>query len=419
MAELSERTPPRSPSAPQPSGAGRARELARSIGLPFLASRLVIWFVLVFALLSLPAALRVGAQEDAPAYSHDLGWLTDVWARWDSIHFLAIAQYGYDDPLGKASSAFYPLYPALVGLVGRILLGHYVLGGLLVSLAACLVAACLLYELARIRLGDSVALRSVIFLGVFPYALFLQAVYSESLFLALAVGAFLAAERRRMTTAAVLTGLAMLTRPTGYALLAALAVIAWQGRNRAGDLARLLIAPALFALYPLFLWYQIGDPLSFVHAEDDWGRSIAPGGPFSGLWQGVRAAWFGARQLVSGTAEHPFWVAVEPDRFAVMNLEILAYIVLFTTLSVIAWRRLGAPYGVFSLACIALAVSAPSSFNPNPLISFPRYAMVIFPAFIALAAIARRPWLVAGIAGTGALLLGVNLLRWAAWQFIA
>ena len=47
---------------------------------------------------------------DDPALTHDLGAVTDVWARWDSVHFLRIAEHGYS----TAEAAFYPLYPALV-----------------------------------------------------------------------------------------------------------------------------------------------------------------------------------------------------------------------------------------------------------------------------------------------------------------
>src|SRR5262249_23315159 len=218
---------------------------------------------------------------------------------------------------------------------------------------------------------------------------------------------------------ATLAGLAMLTRPTGVAVVAALAVAAWQGNDRARDFARLLIAPALFLVYPLVLWQQIGKPFAFLHAEREWGRSVSPPGPPDALWEGGRAAWFGARQLLSGSAQHPFWTTVDPDRVALMNLENLAYVVGFAVLGVVAWRKLGAPYGVYALACVALALSAPSNTYPYPLLSFPRFALVIFPAFVALAAVARRPWLVAGIAGTSMLLLGVNLLRWAAALFIA
>jgi dolichyl-phosphate-mannose-protein mannosyltransferase len=399
------------------TGNGWRTRLLRPVAAPFLASRLVIWLVAVYAVLSLPEALRRTAPGALPRSVSDTGYVTDVWARWDSGNFVLVAQHGYDLP-GHTLAAFYPLYPALVGLLGRLLLGNEVLAAVLVSLAAAVVSACLLYELARRRLGDSVALRAVVFLGVFPYALFLQAVYSESLFLALALGALLAAESRRMALAATLAGLSLLTRPTGVMVVAALAVLAWQSSDRRRSLAWLALAPAIFALYPLLLWQQLGRPFAFLHAEREWGRSFSPFGPLGGLWDGGRAAWFGLRQLLTGSAQHPYWTSIDPDRVALMNLENLAYVVAFTALSIVAWRRLGAAYGVYALGCIALALSAPSHTYPYPLLSFPRFALVIFPAFVALAAVARRPWLVAGIAGTGALLLGVNLLRWSAGHFI-
>src|SRR5262249_15143743 len=153
----------------------------------FLASRLVIWLVTLFAFLSLPASLREGQPWAAQDSSSRLAYVTHIWSRWDGVKFPLIAQYGYAHPTGQLSPAFYPLYPGVVAVLGRVLLGHYVLAALIVSLAAAAAAACLLYELARRRLGDSVALRAVVFLGVFPYALFLQATYSESVFLALAI----------------------------------------------------------------------------------------------------------------------------------------------------------------------------------------------------------------------------------------
>ena len=112
---------------------------------------------------------------------HDLGYFTDIWARWDSDFFLRIAQNGYDD----ASAAFHPLYPALIAVLGRAFFGHYVLAGLVISLLCCLGSFVLLHRLAEQHLGAEGAVRSVLYLAVFPMALFLQAVYSESLFLLL------------------------------------------------------------------------------------------------------------------------------------------------------------------------------------------------------------------------------------------
>ena len=142
---------------------------------------------------------------DDPALTHDLGWVTDVWARWDSVWFLRIAEHGYGAASG-AAAAFYPLYPLTLAGLGRALGGHFVVAGIVVSLTATYVAFLLLHRLAEERLGADGARRAVLYLAVFPMALFLQAVYSESLFLALTVAAFLLAERNRWLAAGAVTG---------------------------------------------------------------------------------------------------------------------------------------------------------------------------------------------------------------------
>ena len=99
---------------------------ARSAVEIFLWSRGVIWLGALLALATLvPMRNPRAGRWDDPALTHDLGGVTDVWARWDSVHFLRIAEHGYS----ASEAAFYPLYPALVAGVGRALGGHYVLGG--------------------------------------------------------------------------------------------------------------------------------------------------------------------------------------------------------------------------------------------------------------------------------------------------
>src|SRR4051794_19647607 len=192
---------------------------------------------------------------DGPVF-HDLGPLTDVWARWDSGWFLRIAEHGYHS---GAETAFYPLYPGLLAGLGRAFGGHYVVAGVALSLAACFVSFLLLHRIAEERLGADGARRAVLYLAFFPMALFLQAVYSESVYLLLTIGVFLLAERRRFLEASVLAGLALLARPTGIALLPPLALMAWRSPLRGRALASLAAAPAIFAVFPLVLWQQTGD----------------------------------------------------------------------------------------------------------------------------------------------------------------
>jgi dolichyl-phosphate-mannose-protein mannosyltransferase len=335
------------------------------------------------------------------------------------VWFLRIAEHGYGGA-EEAAAAFYPLYPLLVGLLGRILLGHYVLAGILISLAATLGAFALLYRLAEPKLGSGGARRAVLYLAVFPFAVFLQAVYSESLFLLLALASFLLAERGSFLRSGVAAGLAWLTRPIGVALLPALALIAWRSPHRRAALVRLATAPALFAAYPLFLWWRIGDPLAFIRAEDVWSRHLSWAGPLGGLWEGLRAGWAGMRQLASGPDATRYWSAVQdtdPDRVAAVNLEQLAFLVVFVALAVIAWRQFGAPYGLFAALSLAVPLSVPS--ERWPLLSVPRFGLVVFPFFLALATLGARPRVHTAVVVVSAILLGVVCAQWALWQWVA
>jgi Gpi18-like mannosyltransferase len=138
----------------------------------------------------------------------DLGYATELWVRADAGWFVAIARHGY---LRNGGAVFYPLYPLGVGLLGRVFGGYYVTAGIVFSLACCAGAFFLLYKLALPRLGADGARRALLYLALFPMSLFLQAVYSESLYLVCCLGAFVLAERRNCLGTAAATGLAMLT----------------------------------------------------------------------------------------------------------------------------------------------------------------------------------------------------------------
>jgi hypothetical protein len=386
----------------------------------FIWSRLAIWLAALFALFAFePSQNPDAARWDDPSVTHDLGAVTDVWARWDSVWFLRIAEHGYEH-LSSSATAFFPLYPAAVGLLGRVLLGHYVLAGIVVSLATGLATFVLVYRLAEDKIGADGARRAVLYLALFPMALFLQAVYSESLYLMLTVVAFLAAERRRFLGAGLASGLALLTRPVAVALLPALAIFAWRSARPGRNLAQLAVAPLVFATYPLLLWAQQGDPWTFLHAEGYWSRTLSPIGPLGGVWDGLRAGWAGIRQVASGSHVHSYWPEVQrtdPMRVAAVNLECLAALGLFTFLAIVAWRRFGAPYGLFSALSLAIPLSMPS--DRWPLLSLPRLGLGIFPLFLALAVIGGRPRVHTAIVSVSALFLGVAIVQWALWQWVA
>src|SRR4029079_9159140 len=141
------------------------------------------------------------------------------------------------------------------------------------------------------------------------------------------------------------------------------------------------------------------------------------------LWDALRAGWAGVQQLASGSNEHVYWTAVSPAdsvplRTAVLSLELLGFLGVFIALTVVAWRRFGAPYGLFAALSLALPLSVPSS--RWPLLSLPRFGLAIFPLFLALAWIGGlRPRANAAIVATSAVLLGVFVVQWTLWDWVA
>ena len=57
---------------------------------------------------------------------------------------------------------------------------------------------------------------------------------------------------------------------------------------------------------------------------------------------------------------------------------------------VVCWRRLPAAYTVFAVVSLLLPIAYPT--HSTPLLSFPRFVLVDFPLFVALAVlVVRRP----------------------------
>lgn len=409
------------PAREQPALAARLWAAVRPVVGVFLWSRATVWLIALFTLLAFEPnrSLSPIAQASmAPFLTNDLGWMTDVWAHWDSVWFLQIAHSGYG--LSGQASAFYPLYPGLVAALGRVFGGHYVAAGIVVSLTATLASFALLYTLGKRLLGEDGAWRAVLYLAVFPMAMFLGAVYAESLLLALMLGAFLCAERGHWLWAWILTGLALLTRLAGAALIPALVLLAWRSPSRRRALAGLPLVAVEFAVFPILLWRQTGDALGFVHAEKIWSRQLATLGPLSGAWEGVKAGVTGLARILT---HHP----VQRRAFAsgsdytlltsAFNVQALLFLAVFVFLTVVAWRRFGAVYGLFAAASLLIPLSSPNR-GGWPLLSLPRFGVTIFPLFLALAALGQRPKVHSAIVAVSAAGLGLVTVQWALWQWM-
>jgi hypothetical protein len=315
---------------------------------------------------------------DAYGPASDLAFRT--FSQWDARWFLQISLHGYEEV--PQAAAFFPVYPALVHALAWVT-GSELVAGVLISLAAGAVAAWVLAELARPLLGRRGAHDAVLYLALYPIGFVFTSLYSDGLFLALAAGSFLAAARGRPVLAGVLGGLATGTRLIGLALLPALALLLWGGRDRRAlaRLVPLLLIPAAVGLYALYLDRQLGDPWAFTSAQADWNREASLLGPLDGLRDAVLAAGRGARDLVDMPPGGPG----HDQRVGLWNVSHLALLAVAVWLTWVAWVRLGAAFGAYSAATLAIALAAPA--EGFPLVSLPRFLLADFPLFLALAAV--------------------------------
>ena len=345
--------------------------------------RAVFWLGAALAFLWSPAAVA-GGKTVFRAYEGRSDLLFGTFAEWDAGWFVAIAEHGYES---RQSSAYFPVYPLLVRAVSLVT-GSTVVAGVLISLVAAGVAAILIAELARPLLGERGARDSVLFLALYPTAFVFTSIYSDGLFLALSAGAFLAALRQRPWLAGILGGLAVGTRLLGLALLPALLLALWPRGWSVREVARplpLLALPGALAVYALYLDRQLGSWDVFAEAQREfWQRHTPTLGPLGGLWESADFAYHGAAQL----ALHLPRTGETFDRFDQIAVWfVLHFLLLLAAIALtwVAWRRLGAAFGLYSLTTLVVLLS--STVTWFPLASLPRYLLADFPLFLALASL--------------------------------
>lgn len=290
----------------------------------------------------------------------------DAGIRNDALWYVRIVQHGYSFSTHHLSSiAFYPLYPLLVKSLS-LLIGNAFVAGMVAS-TTCLFGAIFLLHawMADRNMGTKTPAAVLCFL-FFPWSLFYVAMYSESLYLLLVLGAFLWYERGQWWLAALCTFLLALDRPTGILIVPALATLFYQRPTR--TFAALAPLATGLAGVGLFAGYQ----------------AIALGSP-TASWQAATVPpWSrGFRQAVLDVTLHarpgfPTWYV---GFMLAIGLLVLATVP-------VVYRRLGAAYALFA----ALTVILPAA---SGLTSLERYVITDFPIFVALSCTSHRRLLAA------------------------
>ena len=339
----------------------------KSILFPFVVTRSIWVLVAYFA---------VGNYMPNPSYEiyTKRGYFLtrifplDIFAHWDSGWYFSIIKNGYQAPaqwgISYSNMAFFPLYPYLVKSLGWFGLdlpnGYYILVGLILSNLCFLASATLLYKLIVGPLGfrHATAQRSLILLFVFPASFFFSSFYPESLFLFLALAAFILALQEKWLLAGICMALAILARPQGVVLAFALAWLYMEQRHW-----------KLQAIRPNILWFALTPLALLLHFYTLYLKS----GHLFAYFDATKA-WGG---VDAGIFQNPLQNLQGPS-LDVFKIDFIL-IILFLICSIyILWKWPVKAYGVFALIMCVMPLAT------GLLVSMSRELVVIFPIFILL-----------------------------------
>jgi hypothetical protein len=338
----------------------------RYIFLLFLSTRLGLTLIGVVS----RSILELQSGKEYNMWSQQL-WL-DLWGVWDSFWYIDIAEQGYSDvgrnPLdsNQANYAFFPLYPLLMRGLGMILGNDYFLAGVIISNLCLLVACYFLCKLVQLNSDRETSLRSVKFLLLSPTAFIFSGVFTESLYVMLAIFCFYFAQKRQWLLAGVAGFFLSLSRSVGVLILIPLLYEYLKSKNFQlkaikYDILFLLLIPLGLALFAIYNHQLTGDYLAFTKIQSAWNRTL--NNPISTLIGAIRR----------GLAQEKIRPLIE----ASFSIGAIALLLGF-------FRKFQVSYWLFSLYSIFIPLL-------TGIDSMPRYLLPIFPLYILIAQLTRNP----------------------------
>jgi len=353
----------------------------------FLLTRLVL------AVIGVSARMVLASAPGAENFQYSSNKVLAIWGVWDTGWYLNIAQRGYSVELGhgpmtqnQANYAFFPLYPAAIAVVNLATRNAYV-AGLMVSNICLLLAAFVLYRLIRLDYGEEAARRAVKFLFLFPTAFILSGVFSESIFLLLLLLVFYFARCARWSLVGLCGFFLALSRPPGVLMVLPVACeyfrnLGWKWRQTDARLFYLLAFPLGAALFFWYVHVLTGNVLSYFTAQTiGWGHVFSD--PVAVLVKGL----------------------LSKDIFQWLNSVLLVALI---GALVIKARAIRSSYVLAAIVLVVFPlISGGTSLN-----SMMRYALPVFPFFLAFALLSDKPKWDEGLTLSLALLQGSLMVFW-------
>ncbi len=320
----------------------------------------------------------------------------ELWSYSDGEWYLSLAAGGYPDLVGNPECgrevprpewateghcrhkyAFFPLYPLVIAAFAAVLplpVAAFV-ATTLIGLAAAAALALLVAQCLPERGDDAPAVVALTFL--FPFAIFFQLYFTESLFLLLSVVAFLAAWRGHHVAMLLAGALLASTRPLGVLIVPPLllAVLARNPAATGGGRLRgyvcALLVPLGLVPFAVLNHVRTGDWHFFSAASRLWGYENEA--VFGNLW----------RNVVEKAAAFPHMAF---HNFHDSQVD-YATMVAFAAVLVAMWRARWFPRALTLWSTLLWLAPLAS----KDLMSFGRYMSVSFPVFMYLALALPRP----------------------------
>jgi Gpi18-like mannosyltransferase len=323
------------------------------------------------------------------------------WYYWDAKRFATIATSGYTTP---DFAAFFPLYPTIVHVIMVLTHRDVLEVSMFVSNVAFLGVLIVLYRFVTTEFDKDTAQRTVLYISIFPTALFFFAGYNESLFLFFTLLCFYTVRRRAWWLAGLFGFLATLTRSSGL-FLAPVFVCeylrlnwpllrdVWQRKELArmvrplANLSAVLLIPLAICIYALGLYRHysnLHDPLLFLHAQSNWR-------------QGLTFPLYAPLATLKKIVTLPLFTFVTPHNIIDLSAAVL-FVVLLVMCFVGPYRIERSQwtfplFGLLILVTTMLYPTLPSKGGMyDPLASTQRLVLEAFVGFIILARLGRRPW---------------------------
>jgi Gpi18-like mannosyltransferase len=261
--------------------------------------RKILYIILIALGVKVCYVLFAVAYNDRTQQKVDLRSISsilDVFKRNDSYWYEKIATSGHEkitpDQLGKCTREvieqsyyeFLPLYPAIVGITMS--LTHLGFNGpaFFYSLIFSLLAFILFYYFAKLYTGDeSKSFWATVILILFPFHYYFSMFYTESLYLLLLLGCFIAVHQRKNLLLAVLLGFLVLVRPNALFMAIPLFIYYFERHYSLNireifrrnwkeyiPLLAFAAAPAVMILYGVYLKYMTGDFFAYITARRGW-----------------------------------------------------------------------------------------------------------------------------------------------------